>query len=109
VDIDVDIGLAASGADAMSAAEPLERPGDQGLALSLTSALLHMVEMALLFGPEGLRTGRDLPRVPASRTAASADPAVRDHGPGREARHRLVLAGTPVRDPDAGRDDAATL
>src|SRR5260370_29633501 len=91
----------------MSAAEPVQRPGDQRLAVGLTSALLHMVEMALLFASEGWRIGRDLSRVPASRTAASTDPDVRNHGPGREARHRLVLAGTPVRDQDAGRDDAA--
>jgi hypothetical protein len=41
--VDIDIGLAAGGPDAMSAAEPVQRPGEDRLAVGLTPAFLHMV------------------------------------------------------------------
>src|SRR6266702_3407473 len=76
--------------------------GQDGLAVGVAAALLHVGEVRLV-GLDARRLRRGMLVLARGVTAAGALPGVGNGGVGREARTRLVLVRAPERNPDARR------
>src|ERR1700730_463861 len=80
------------------AAQAGEGLGQDGLAVGIAAALLHVGEVRLVRLDAG-RFRRGMLVLPRGVAAAGALPGVRDRGVGRETGPRLVLVRAPERDP----------
>src|SRR5215831_9038309 len=88
-------GAGGSGGGAAQAGQGL---GQDGLAVGIAAALLHVGEVRLV-GLDAGRIRRGVLVLARGVTTAGALPGVRDRGVRREARTRLVPVRAPERDP----------
>src|SRR5271165_383 len=88
------------------AAEAGEGLGQDGLAVGVAAALLHVSQVRLVRLDAG-RVRRGLLVLARGIAATGALPRVRDRRVRRETRTRLVPVSAPERDPDARRGFAA--
>src|SRR5689334_23322460 len=96
----------AEGARSSGAAQAGQGLGQDGLAVGVAAALLHVGEVRLVRLDAG-RVWRGLLVLARGVAAARALPGVRNRGVGRKARPRLVLVRAPERDPHTRRGLAA--
>src|SRR5215831_12552713 len=86
-----------AGGSGGGAAQPGQGLGQDGLAVGVAAALLHVGEVRLV-GLDAGRVRRGVLVLARGVTAAGTLPGIGDRGVGREARTRLVLVRTPEGD-----------